>query len=117
MQVVCTRHAVSNGDDVEAPHRRSFDFPDGTELPDVLTAIARSGWLPGIAGGRATWSVASGRLVAVIAQEWQAPKFLPIIEAPSLDWRDGALFLHFNYHAQIDPETVYRIFWGMRLQA
>jgi hypothetical protein len=33
------------------------------------------------------------------------------------DWRKGTLWLYFNYHAQIDPDLVYRVFWGTRLRA
>lgn len=28
--------------------------------------------------------------------------------------RGGVLRLFFNYHAQLDPELVYRVFWDMR---
>ncbi|WP_092414802.1 hypothetical protein [Collimonas sp. OK307] len=117
MKIITTRDSVAAGDDVDAPHRREFEFADGTSLPDALTTIARSNYLVSISGGKATWSAVSSVTLAVIAQEWAAPKNLFLGDKESLDIRNSALHIHFNYHAQIDPEVVYEILRGLRLKS
>ncbi len=43
---------------------------------------------------------------------------LPSLVRPEdLDNKQGVLRLYFNYHSQIDPEIVYKVFWGFRLNA
>ena len=51
--------------------------------------------------------------------EWPDLKFLPHVDdrMRAGDWRDDALWLYFNYHAQIDPDLIYRVFWSTRLRA
>lgn len=119
MRVYATRGSVAAGDDGDAPHSRVFTFPDGTSLPEMLAQIQAARYLPSISGGEATWSVASNRPVAVVAQQWALPRVLVTLpeDLQGLDWKDGTLRLHFNYHAQIDPDTLCRIFWGYRLNA
>ncbi len=34
-----------------------------------------------------------------------------------LDYEQGTLRLYFNYHAQVDPEVVFKVFRGFRLKA
>ncbi len=118
MRVAVSRASVCAADDIE-PHDRMFEFAEDARLSKIVTAVAASDWLARISGGLATWSVTSNRVIAVVAQQWPAPKLLPFAEdhVDRLDWRDGVLFLHFNYHTQIDPKTVYDIFWNLRLRA
>ena len=119
MRIYATRGSVAAGDDADAPHARHFDFPEGTSLEDALAQIQAARYLPGIAGGQASWSAASHRPVAVLAQQWDRPRLLVPWPAGSqaLDWQNGTLRLHFNYHAQVEPETIYRVFWGYQLKA
>lgn len=119
MKVYASRESVATADDVSAPNDRTFTFRDGTLLEDILRAIGTAGYLPLVEGGRATWTVTSKIPVAVVAQEWLQPKMLaPLdIDLSQLDIRDRILRLHFNYHAQIDPDVVYRVLWGFRLDA
>lgn len=118
MKVYVSRRSVGAGDDVEAPHKREFSFQEGTSLKEALTKIQRS-YLPRIEGGHATWSVTSNVPVAVIAQQWVEPKMLvqPPEELKALDTNQGILRLHFNYHAQMDPQLVYDVLWGFQLNA
>jgi len=92
---------------------------EGTDLREIVQVIAASGYLPRIAGNQATWSVTSNVLVAVVAQQWIEPRMLVLdpMNFDELDQSDAVLRLHFNYHAQIDPEAAYRVFWGFRLNA
>ncbi|HKA46085.1 MAG TPA: hypothetical protein VKF40_29105 [Burkholderiales bacterium] len=119
MNIHATRGSVAAGDDVDAPHARDFTFPDGATLEQIVGGIADSSYLAKITGGQATWTVVSNIPVAVVAQQWSKPRMLPMVEdrRDKLEHRNGVLTLHFNYHAQIDPETVYKTFWGFRLNA
>ena len=99
------------GDDCDAPHQQRFDSPDSKSLEELLTAVIKSGYLPAISGGCATWSVKSTMHIAVIAQQWTEPKMLFLLQKDlaKLDREAGVLKLHFNYHAQIDPEIVLQV--------
>lgn len=114
--VVATRDAVHASDDPEP-----FGFTIGNEASpaEVLRRAADRTWLPSIAGDRATWSIVSNDVLAVLAYEWPELRLMPFLDERmrAADRRDGVLRLHFNYHAQIDPELVYRVFWRMRLRA
>ena len=117
MKVVSVRDAVHASDD---PEPLRFDIANDTSPEDVLRRAADRKWLPSIQGDRATWSIASNNLLAVVAYEWSDLKFLPYNIEKLMragDWRKGTLWLYFNYHAQIDPDLVYRVFWGTRLRA
>lgn len=116
MKVYVSRGSVAAGDDVDAPNARLLSVPDGTEPVDIIKNIVQSGYLPSIAGGHATWSVTSHILLAVVAQQWSEPRMF-MARQDVLDYEQGTLRLYFNYHAQIDPETVFKVFWGFRLNA
>jgi hypothetical protein len=116
MKVVATRHDAHPGDD---PVPLEFTVAEDAPPQDVIRRAAEPGWLPSIAGGKATWSVVSDGPLAVVAQQWSEPRYLPFIGERWLNAprRDGALRLHFNYHAQSVPEDVYRMLWGMKFRA
>jgi hypothetical protein len=117
MNVIVTRSSVSAGDDVEAPHNREFTFADGKPILDVVRTIADSGYLASIAGGQATWSAASGCLLAVVAQQEREPRPIAMhpVSLDRLDVRGDSIHIHFNYHQQIDPEIVFNVLRGLRL--
>jgi hypothetical protein len=118
MKVYVSRGSVAAGDDIDAPNAESISVPDGTPLEEIIGGIAKSGYLPRITGGQASWSVTSNIPIAVVAQQWSVPRlfFLPG-GTKDLDNKDGALRLYFNYHAQVEPEVVYKVLWGLRLNA
>lgn len=118
MIVAVDRASVHPGDDTQS-HARTFECPNGATLRDIITMIAESGWLASIAGGLATWSVASNVIVAVVAQQWREPKMMLGVGMIDhlLDRRDGVLHLYFNYHAQIDPKIVYDVLSSARMHA
>ena len=115
MKIHVTRGSVHAGDDVDAPHEASFEFPDNTGLKTIIADLTKH-YLPSVIGGNSVWSVVSDAIVAVTAGRWPEPRMFLASES-DLVRRDGALRLHFNYHAQEDPEAVWRILWGMRLKA
>ena len=119
MNIYTTRGSVAAGDDGDAPHGRLFNLPDGTSLRDALQHIQAARYLPSISGGQATWSVASNRPLAIVAQQWAEPRMVATLQEDlqGLDWKEGTLRLHFNYHAQIDPDIICRVLWGYRLNA
>jgi hypothetical protein len=106
MKVIATRDAVHASDE---PEPFAFTIPDRTPLVEILRR----------ASGRATWSITSNDVLAVLAYEWPELKFMPFLDErfKAADLRDGALRLAFNYHAQIDPEIAYRLFYALRLRA
>jgi hypothetical protein len=119
MRIYASRESVAAGDDADAPHARSFSFAEGTTLESALARIQADRYLPGISGDEASWSVASGRPVAVMAQQWPQPRMLLhfVEDLKDLEWLNGVLRLHFNYHAQVDPEKVYQVLRGYRPNA
>jgi hypothetical protein len=120
MKVYLSRASVCAGDDTDAPHGETLSFPDGTSVLEILTQVAHSGYLASIVGGRATWSAASNIPLAVIAQQWPQPKPLWALALSDsvllLDMRGDTLCIHFNYHAQQDPDVVYEVLSRLRLK-
>jgi len=119
MRVYFTRDSVCAADDVHAPHQKQIVIEDGANVQAILTHIYRSGYLPLISGGKATWSVASRIPLAVIAQERAMLKMLSQFEVSmnGLDTQEDLIRIHFSYHAQEDPDVVYNILRELRLTA
>jgi hypothetical protein len=119
MDIYATRDSVAAGDDIDAPHGCSFYFPDGTPVMDVIARIVAGGYLARISGGKATWSTVSGFPIAVVAQQWTEPRPVrwPEVKVSELESRNGIIYLHFNYHTQIDPEVVFEVLRNLRLRA
>jgi hypothetical protein len=96
MKVYVTRDDVHAGDDDLAPV--VFDVPDDFPPEDILRRAADRGRLPSIRGYRATWVVASNELLAVVAEEWPAPRFMPGLDRRMRNiWRvEGGIQLRFS---------------------
>jgi hypothetical protein len=118
MKIVTTRDSVAMGDDVDAPHERQFSFSDSTSVEQAIDRIVNSGYLASVQGG-ATWSVVSSFPISVVAQAWGQSR--PVSQQPQeftwLKVEDGFIKLHFNYHAQIDPEIVLEVLRRLKLSA
>jgi hypothetical protein len=119
MKISLTRSSVCAADDLEPPHQRELKLPDSDSLEQILIAVIKSNYLPKISGGYATWSVTSAIPVAVIAQQWTEPRMLFLLpkDLKNLDREEGILKLHFNYHAQLDPEIVLTVLRELRLRS
>lgn len=117
MKIHLTRDSVCAGDDVDAPHARTMSFADEAPLDSVIDEIMRSGYLASIAGGKATWSAVARHPIAVVAQQWSQPRFLPghAANLSLLKGADGVARLHFRYHMQEDPNTVFTTLTGQHL--
>lgn len=118
MRIFVTRESVAAGDDGDAPHTRTFTVPDGAPLQSCLEAVLAGRYLPSINGDLASWSAASNIPLAVLAQQWSAPRmlFLTRSDLERLDRVEGVLRIHFNYHAQLDPEFVLAVLSRLRLR-
>jgi len=119
MKVYATRDSVCAGDDADAPHPFETTVPDGASLETMIATLIRSGYLPNISGGCATWSVSSGVPIAVIAQQWNAPRMLDLAHHnwAGLDASESCLRMHFSYFTQQDPESVCGVLERLRLRA
>ena len=96
-----------------------MDGPDREDVEAAIATVVASGYLPHISGGRATWSVSSGRTLAVVAQQWSGPRLLWGIDRSyrGLDIANGTLRLHFSDHLQQAPELVLEVLDRVRLRA
>ncbi len=55
----------------------------------------------------------------MVAQQWEKPRAVSwrSVTTSSLQSKDGKIGLHFNYHAQLEPELVLEVLKGCRLNA
>jgi hypothetical protein len=112
--ILLTRDSVAAGDDADAPHNLLIEIGSNDTIEVILKRILDLQYLPKIYGGKATWSVAFNRSIAVIAQEWDEPKLIDFTYDLN---QQGVDKLHFNYHAQEHPDTVLRILSRFRTSA
>ncbi|MGI5415569.1 hypothetical protein [Actinomadura luteofluorescens] len=108
MIIEVDRGSVAAGDDV-LPHARSIDVPPGTPLGDVVAGLLEGHFLAVIAGGRATWILVASRPLAVVAQQWDEPRYLVDASQPISSFGDdgGRVSLMFRYWKQHDPDHVF----------
>lgn len=116
MKLHITRDSVAAGDDVDAPHDREMDLPEGCTVEQAVTLIFEADYLANIVGGKATWSIVSNRPIAVGAQQWENPKMLSAFpyEFGELNVENGVLHIHITYHAQQDPDVVFEVLRHLR---
>ena len=107
--LVIWRDSVAAGDDADAPHAWRRPTPADASLAAVADGIRSARYLASISGGHATWILTGAGPLAVLAQQWQAPRFLSPPDAPVWDVvrRDGAPHLLLRYWCQVDPERVF----------
>ena len=119
MQLFVTRDSVCAGDDGDAPHPRRLAAPPSATVQQAIETVLAARYLPSIAGGMATWVAASAVPLAVIAQQWPAPRMMPLSsrDRQRLDGEGDVLRLHFSYFAQHDPEQVLGMLGRLRLYA
>lgn len=104
MNLRLSRDSVAAGDDVDS-HDQLLTIESEQTVAAVLGSVARGNYLAWISGGRATWVATAGRHgrpLAVVAQEWESPRFVvdPNTEIGAIG---GAV--HFQYLAQRDPHA------------
>ncbi|WP_053170877.1 hypothetical protein [Streptomyces sp. SBT349] len=101
------RDSVAMGDDV-LPHAETIEMPPETSLADVVAHLRERHYLATIAGGRATWILVADRPLAVVAQQWNEPRFLVDASRPisSFGVEGRGVSLMFRYWKQHDPDAV-----------
>jgi hypothetical protein len=100
--VALTRDSVATAHDAPAPHADQQLISADATLGRLVDIVARSWYLASISGGHATWVALVGPVpVAVVAQQWQTPRWLadPSLPVPPA--------VHFRYLAQHNPEAVH----------
>lgn len=104
------RDSVCAADDIYSPHAKRFVFESNATVAEAISTIIQTGYLANIAGGKATWIVESaGKPLAVVAQQWESPKFLidPATLATECMKLEGPSSLFFRYWCQIEPAVVF----------
>lgn len=117
MKIIVTRDSVAAGDDTDAPHERQFAFPDSTSIEQAIQKIVDAGYLAKVQG-KASWSAVCGHPISVVSQSWnhaRAVSCQPWVPTAH-DFNNGSISLHFNYHAQVDPEIVLEVIKRLKLR-
>ena len=139
MIINITRDSVCMADDCDAPHTTTLEILEIltvtssghrkiTKIGEVIACFDYQSYLPSISGGQATWvawiavetthsqALPSNEYsfipLAVIAEQWQAPRYLLVANQPierfyCSDNNQPSLQLHFAYQQQQDPMQVY----------
>ena len=111
--LVVWRDSVCAGDDCDAPHETVLSDDANDSLRRVQDRLLAAHYLASISGGNATWILrtesASGRPLAVFAQQWTQPRFLidPDLLARSYIDPKAKPHLYLDYLCQIDPDIVF----------
>jgi hypothetical protein len=118
-KIKLTRESVSMGDDTDAPHVLEIEIQPNWTILEILKYILKLNYLPHIYGGKATWSVAINEPIAVLSQEsFEKPMMICL---PDYPYQETMRFvnienIHFNYHAQKNPEEVYEVLSRFRVK-
>lgn len=120
MHLHITRDSVCAGDDIDPEsNSRRLSINDGLSVEEIVGVACSAADLPTIVGGKATWCISSNKPLAIVAQQWPAPKFVSFIQPQlaELDLRDDGIWFHTSYFAQQDPDLVYSILRQLTLRA
>ena len=100
------RNSVHQGDDLDS-HATTVAMPAGTTVGEMLQHLREIRFLPGIAGGEATWLVNAGdTCIGVIAQQWREPRLTIELSKPILALSEHPAF-YFRYWCQANPDQVF----------
>jgi len=107
--LVIWRDSVCAGDDGDAPHEWRVPAAPEATVADVAGKLQSARYLASVSGGRATWILQGAGPLAVLAQEWEEPRFLVAPEAPVWDQVDRLARPHLlvKYWCQADPNRVF----------
>jgi hypothetical protein len=114
--VTFERRSVAMGDDSWAPHTWTFEIDTLTMLGELARIAIDGHYLASISGGQASWvlqTARGGRPLAVVAQQWQVPRWLAdpadyVIRIRDVYAADRAeARLYFEYRVQADPGALF----------
>ena len=107
--ITADRDSVCAGDDCES-HDHAFSVPPQATVAALIELATAACPLASISGGEATWIVQAGGYdgtpIAVIAQQWPAPRLLTDDTAEHL-FATLEPRLHFRYWCQASPDAVF----------
>jgi len=108
--LVVWRDSVCLADDYDAPHEMKMEVSLDTPLDFWLAQLVSRSYLASIAGNKATWILEGRSAVAVVAQQWSAPRFLVWPQEPLAHLLDANAKPHFEfrYWSQADPDLVFQ---------
>jgi hypothetical protein len=104
------RDSVHPGDDLES-HASTISVDSSSTIASLLCRL-KSDYLPGIAGGEATWIITSSgdgpSPLGVLAQQWREPK-LRVPHTSLIGELLGTIrpSISFEYWCQKDPQLVF----------
>ena len=106
-KITLIRDSISTRDDC-VDHTLVIEVEIDWKIDQILKKVIDLNYLPKIYGGKATWSVAFDKPIAIIAEQWWAPFLICEKDYPyqGTDKFKNIDKLRFNYHAQDDPELV-----------
>ena len=107
--IIIWRDSVAAGDDGDAPHEWLLPIAPDATVGDVVHRIAGARYLASIIGGEATWIIEGDRPLAVVAQQWSAPRFL-VDEGTSIRAvvrASGRPHVEARYWVQVSPDRVF----------
>jgi hypothetical protein len=108
--LIVWRDSVAAGDDADAPHEWILPVSPDATVSDVVERVLRVSprYLASIGGGRATWILETGRPIAVVAQQWEEPRYLVPASVPVWSVVSPASRPHLQarYWCQVEPELV-----------
>lgn len=111
IKIVVDRDSVAMGDDVFS-HQVEIVIPVTCSIKELIDVAREKCPLASIRGGKATWFVYAGIVpgvnIAVLAQQWESPKFLidQTMEVKEL-FVGIEKAVTFRYWCQASPNAVY----------
>lgn len=110
LTVHLNRDSVHAGDDLES-HASTVDCDSESSIAELIQKVKQT-YLPGIAGGEATWIVTcsgSGPSpLGVVAQQWRQPRLrLPLDTSISKALGTSSPSITFEYWCQKNPQIVF----------
>ncbi len=109
LNVVVQRESVCMADDME-DHSIIVKIEEMKTLREFLLYMLNTKYLAKISGGKATWVLCCNDIIlAVVAQEWDHPKYLQSPDAKITKFMEGnsKVEMNFKYLAQINPDKTY----------
>ena len=104
------RDSVCMGDDVNAPHRASYELSNVQTIKQLINYLDKKYNLAGVSATTIAWVLKSTKPLAVFAPVWDEPRLLVEEDEAlsSLIEDQHVLHLHFAYIIRCDPEEVYQ---------
>ena len=78
VKIRLTRDSVAAGDDVDAPHEKTFQLHPAERIASLVAKIRENRFLPTIHGGKATWFLyIDAEPICLMTEENERTLFVP----------------------------------------